>query len=316
MLKEEALKLFYENNNIDPDKLYEKDRIFDLPQKLDKWLQGVAPEDRPVFLEVFSRYTYLTQKECQDRFVILLELLKKELQLHGIGLNEVLYVTVESSEGIKLGGDNIRADMQIYNFDLIDNSQILAAQSKFSAEQLKGVKAVIFVDDILGTGKTVWSNFNNFCRRYGLDGHGIPKLFYMCLSPTERAIKHLNENFSKYNYSVIPIYKKEWISAKAFFADSEEYRIFDKYERAVDSFFEEAGRSCYMGFEKSCLLISFYYNTPNNTVSCFWRPTDFNHPPFKRNGRECKRPCVTELSRKKKQSDENAYYFAAGIDKK
>lgn len=315
MTKNDALKKFYTNNNIDPKTVHTRDRIADLPVKLDNWLFNIDPADQTAFLEAFSRYTYLTQKECQERFGILVDMLEKEIQKHSINLNEVLYVTIESSSGIKSGGDNVRSDIQVYNFNKIDNEQILAAQSKFAEEQLEGIKAVVFVDDIIGTGKTIWNEFYNFCSNHNLNGYGLPKLYYMCLSPTEKAIKHLNKNFKKFDYKVNSIYKQEWISSKAFANDSEEYKIVNKYEKAIDDFFTESKLSYRMGFEKGCLLISFYYNTPNNTVSCFWRPTDFNKPPFQRKGKECKRPSISELTKKKKQADEKIYSFAVNRSK-
>lgn len=311
MTKDEALKLFYENNKINPASLHPQDRIADLSSKIDEWLSMIESEDHTVFLEALSRYTYLTQVTCQDRFGQLVNLLETHLQEHKIKLNEVLYVTVESSSGIKSGGDNVRTDIQVYNFEKIDNDQILAVQSKFPEERFNGTKAIVFVDDILGTGKTIWRVLTEFCSKYGIDGYGVPKLYYMCLSPTRRAIKHLDKNFKKFNYQVTALYKDEWITNKQFTKNANDYQIVDKYEKLIDDFFAESEHSYRMGFEKGRLLISFYYNTPNNTISAFWRPTDFNKPPFVRKGKECKRPSISELINKKKQADANTYSFAA-----
>lgn len=315
MTKDDALELFYANNRINPQAIHPRDRIADLPHKLDDWLLHIDPDDHSVFLEAFSRYTYLTQEACQNRFVQLIELLKIQLQKYAIELSEVLYVTVESSSGTKSGGDNVRADMEKYNFKDIDKDQIIATQSKFTKDQLAGIKAVVFVDDIIGTGKTIWSDFYAFCKKFNLDGYDFPKLHYMCLSPSVKAIKHLNKNFAKYKYNVTAIYKNEWVSKKAFDGNSPEYKTINKYETEIDNFFTGAERSYRMGFEQSCLLISFYYNTPNNTISTFWRPTDVNKPPFERKGKECRRPTVLDLTKKKKQADANSYAFAADRSK-
>lgn len=311
MTKDDALKLFYENNNINPKTIYPRDRIAELPKKLDDWLLNIDSKDHDVFLDAFSRYTYLTREECQDRFVQLVDLLEKDLAKYTINLKDVLYVTVESSSGIKSGSDNVRSDIQIYNFNRIDNEQVLASQSKFSKDPLRDIKAVVFVDDIIGTGKTIWRVLNEFCDKHNIDGYNNPKLYYMCLTPTQRAIKHLNDNFEKFNYKVTAIYKDEWISAKHFTKNTHEYSTIEKYEKLIGDFFAETEYPYCMGFEKCRLLISFYYNTPNNTISAFWRPTDFNKPPFIRKGMECKRPNVSDLTNKKKQSDANSYAFAA-----
>lgn len=315
MTKYDALELFYANNKIDPKTIHPRDRIADLPQKLDDWLLHIEPADRSVFLEAFSRYTYLTQEECQDRFVQLIDLLKIELQRYSIELSEVLYITIESSSGTKSGGDNVRADMEKYNFNDIDKDKIIAAQSKFSEEQLAGMKAVVFVDDIIGTGLTLWGEMHAFCTKHAIDGKGSIRLFYMCIAPVEKAINHLNNNFAKCEYAVTSLYKNEWISRKAFKGDSTEYSILNKYETAIDNYFSKYPHPYRMGFQRSCLLISFYYNTPNNTISTFWRPTDVNKPPFERKGKECKRPTVSDMVKKKKQADANSYAFAADRSK-
>lgn len=310
MTKDEALNLFYKNNNINPKALHSRDRIAELPQKLDDWLQNIDSKDHPIFLDAFSRYTYLTQEECQDRFIQLIDMLKAELQKHTIKIHNVLYVTVESSSGTKSGSDNVRADIQKYNFKDIHKDKILAAQSKFSQDQLDEIEAVVFVDDIIGTGCTLWNEMYSFCTKFNIKGKGKIKLYYMCISPTEKAINHLNKNFDKYNYTVTSLYKKEWISTKAFEGTSTEYSVVNKYETEIDNYFTGSEHSYRMGFKQGCLLLSFYYNTPNNTISSFWRPTPFNTPPFERDGKECKRLSVSDLTNKKKQSDANSYAFA------
>lgn len=310
MTKYDALKLFYENNNINPKTIHPRDRIADLPKKLDDWLQNIDSKDHPIFLDTFSKYIYLTQEECQDRFVQSVAMLKSELHKHNIEVDDVLYVTVESSGGTKSGSDNVRSDMQRYNLEDIGKDQILAAQSKFIEERLEGIQAIVFVDDLLGTGCTLWNEMYSFCEKFKINGNGKIKLYYMCIAPTEKGINHFNKNLIKHGYTVTSIYKNEWICAKAFMGDSPEYGVVNKYETEIDNYFTGSDHSYRMGFKQGCLLISFYYNTPNNTISSFWRPTPFNAPPFKRDGKECKRPSISDLTNKKKQSDANSYAFA------
>lgn len=76
MTKDDALKLFYENNNINPKTIHPRDRIAELPKKLDDWLLNIDSKDHDAFLDAFSRYTYLTQEKCQDRFIQLIDMLK------------------------------------------------------------------------------------------------------------------------------------------------------------------------------------------------------------------------------------------------
>ena len=54
-----------------------------------------------------------------------------------------------------------------------------------------------------------------------------------------------------------------------------------------------------LGFKKGQLLVSFYYNTPNNTLSSFWRPSKVSQPLFIRN--KYIRPSTSEIRKNKER---------------
>ena len=116
MNKKEALSAFYAKNKIDirtasnpQDGNYDK-RIAELDSQVNIWLQGIAPEDQEAFLTLLSRYTYLTETQCQLRYEKILSLLNEQLSSLNCQLHEVLFVTVESGGNHKSGSDNVRAD--------------------------------------------------------------------------------------------------------------------------------------------------------------------------------------------------------------
>ena len=77
-------------------------------------------------------------------------------------------------------------------------------------------------------------------------------------------------------------------------------------EKIIEDYaIEDRDKKFYMGFEKNQLLVSFYYNTPNNTLSLFWRPTSISVPLFARTS--YKRPTIDECRKNKKKLMENAY---------
>ena len=53
------------------------------------------------------------------------------------------------------------------------------------------------------------------------------------------------------------------------------------------------------------LTISFYYNTPNNTLCNFWEYSDIHTPLFER--RSQTRPSVNNLKTRKSNNEINAY---------
>ena len=105
------------------------------------------------------------------------------------------------------------------------------------------------------------------------------------------------------NIQVEPIYMelpKKLLKGDVIF-DSKEYKhvieVIKKYEKIIDSYD--------MGFDKCKLTISFYYNTPNNTLCNFWEYSDIHTPLFER--RSQTRPSVNNLKTRKSNNEINAY---------
>ena len=63
-----------------------------------------------------------------------------------------------------------------------------------------------------------------------------------------------------------------------------------------------------LGYENSQLLLSFFYNTPNNTLCMFWKPTETNFPLFVRNSFH--RPSLADIKRNRGIKRKNAYAMA------
>lgn len=63
-----------------------------------------------------------------------------------------------------------------------------------------------------------------------------------------------------------------------------------------------------LGYENSQLLLSFFYNTPNNTLCMFWKPTETNFPLFVRNSFH--RPSLADIKRNREIKRKNAYAMA------
>lgn len=129
--------------------------------------------------------------------------------------------------------------------------------------------------------------------------------------PTEQGVTHISKNCVKYGVSLSWLYEKAWIQEPAFACDSQEYRQMEPYEKLIGEFMIQPGKSYFMGFAQCRLLLSFYYNTPNNTLSTFWRKGVEMEPPFCRDGNQPSRPALEELKNKKRQMAMQAYDFGA-----
>lgn len=319
MDKETALKTFYEINGINPirvadslDDCYDK-RLAELPQRVDQWLQGIASEDQETFLNLLSRYCYLRRPQCQLRYGKILSLLMDRLSELQINLSNVLIITIEAGGSCSSGGDNVRADFRYRNLETLSKQQIIATQSKLIEEDLSSYQAILFLDDIVGSGITMWRSIHQLRMRFP-EWFDRQKIFCASIAPRKNGVNHVVKNCKKAHILIEWLYDPMWLQAPAFSYSSPEYKKLERYEKIIGDYMIEHGKSFFMGFNKNRLLLSFYYNTPNNTLSTFWRIGANMEPPFYRDGNQAKRPALDDLKKRKVQLSEGAYLF--GIDRK
>ncbi len=319
MDKEEALNAFYEKNGINPARASDEDddsydpRLAELPNQVDQWLSGIQENDREMFLTLLSRYTYLRQAECRGRYHDILVMLGERLAAAGLGLNEALFVTVEAGGACASGGDNVRADILSRNLRYLTKKQVVAILSRMEAQDLKPYRAVVFVDDIVGTGFSLWKAIRTFHERFQAADQ---KLFFACIAPREKGISHIQKNCKKNGIDIEPLFKQEWILKEAVERDTAAYSRLEPYERQVGEYLTEEGITFFMGFRQSKLSVSFYYNTPNNTLCTFWRLGKDMRPLFYRNADQPFRPSIEELKAEKQRKCDQAYCFGQDRRKK
>lgn len=317
MNKEEALDAFFLKNGIDLARAMDVNDIncdpviISLPDQVDLWLSGIDEEDHEIFLELLSRYTYLTRAQCRQRYQEILDMLNARLKAEGIMLDETLFITMEAGGASASGGENVRADLKGYDLRRFAKKQLIAAQSKLEEDDIRAYRAVVFLDDIVGSGKTMWKAINSFCTKFH-KSFGQKRLFLACILPRKRGIKHLLENCSDGGITVEPLYKKEWLQDPAFEINSALYHRLCPYEEMIGTYMMQNGETFFMGFDKNRLLVSFYYNTPNNTLCTFWRAAPARLPLFQRDGNQAlSRPEIEDLKMRKKQMRMQAYAFGS-----
>ena len=316
MDKNTALETFYKNNSIDPIQVNDPqsdcyDRhLADLPDKVDQWLLKVPPKDRDVFLQLLSKYTYLRRAQCQLRYVKILANLEDHLSAANMDISQTLIITVEAGGAYASGGDNVRTDLLARTFEYVNKKQVVAAQSRLEEDELHKYQAILFLDDVIGSGVTLWGTICYLKDRFP-EWFGRQKIFCGSIAPRSRGVKHIKDNCKREKISLEWLHDLDWIQQPAFANNSAEFKILEPYERLIGEYMTEEDITFFMGFQKNRLLLSFYYNTPNNTLSTFWRIGPETKPLFYRNGNQVspKRPALSDLRTQKKQMSQQAYSF-------
>lgn len=326
---EEAIYDFYLNNHINPNnyladekKAYSEEKEYDpligkdiFSSRINKWLQTFSYEDINIFLNLLGNYTYLTRREYRHKVSILSEEISEKLHTIGISFQDTIFITVPSPQGIKNGGDEIHSYLNYVNICRgICNRQIVCSEELISPELFKSKKALIFIDDLIGSGKTIKASINNLLRYFEKNNieHSQFQLFFAGIYVNKSACSNIEKYFNKLNIPIKPIYMelpKKLLKGGVIF-DSAEYShiisVIKRYEELIDSYQAKTSSKYYdMGFDRCKLAISFYYNTPNNTLCNFWEYSDTHIPLFER--RSQKRPSVNHLKTRKSNNEINAY---------
>lgn len=326
---EEAIDAFYQSNCINPEhylsnenEAYAQEKECDyligkdiFSTHVNNWLQTFSDEDINIFLNLLGNYTYITRREYRHKISILSDDIYVKLKALGISFNDVVFITIPSPKGLKSGGDEVRSYLNSVNMGRgIKNNQFICSEYPMSPTVFQNKKAIVFIDDLIGSGKTIKSSINNiltYFQNNNIDRSQF-QLFFAGIYVSKSASSNIIKYFNKLNVSVKPIYMelpKKLLKGGVIF-DSKEYAhvisVIKKYEELIDSFqFQTSSKHYSMGFDNCKLTISFYYNTPNNTLCNFWEYSDKHIPLFER--RSQSRPSVDSLKYRKSNNEINAY---------
>lgn len=222
---EEAINDFYKNNHINPDNYLSAENEAYLQEKehdayigkdifssrVNEWLQTFSIQDINIFLNLLGKYTYLTRREYRHKISTLSEDISQKLQNIGIPFSETVFITIPSPQGIKSGGDEIRSYINTVNICRdINNNQIVCSEELISPDVFKNKKALIFIDDIIGSGKTTISSIHHiwdYFKKININIYSF-QLFYAGIYTNQSACSFIENHFNKLNLNIKPIYCK------------------------------------------------------------------------------------------------------------
>jgi hypothetical protein len=327
---DKIINKFYTNNNIISSNYtdsmkdaYHNNKYFDmriaystLRDKINNWIQGFEPEDRETFLEMLEKFTYLTQEALSYRIYCICEEIFNQLNLVGIEKKDLIFVVVESSNGVKSGADEITVKLwdACRPYEL-EKSQIITAYSKTSIENIEKSKVIIFIDDILATGFTMKKQIDDFYQRFSSICDNSKKYYFTGVFVTKNAIKYIKRNLKHIPIDFESFYQDEQVIKSAFkgnyiFHENKVKEMEQKvreYEKFINEYKKEYNKDFTMGFRQCKLLLAFHYETPNNTLCSFWRGTNINYPIFERSGNSGL--TVKDLKIRKRHMSENSYFY-------
>lgn len=153
-------------------------------------------------------------------------------------------------------------------------------------EKESRIKALVFVDDIIGSGKQLASAFSEF--RNELSSFLVDrdvKVYVTAICGLEEGINLLEKEMNRADFKTEPYIVEQFSKADQCF--SEESEIYDSPKEVEEAqkialfYGDKVKRGQAMGFENSQLLVTFSDNCPNNTLPIFWSRSNW-YPLFER----------------------------------
>lgn len=216
-----------------------------------------------ILLELVKHYNYYTRERINKLIVEFYNVITEELELDE---NYTMYSRIEKDA--KINSSNFfLEEFKIANDISCHNSYDI---EKLDIGYFDYIENVVFLDDIIGTGSTVEKFFNKYRNKLSK-----VNCYIFCIEILDEGKIHL-EKFFKDNSLTCKIIPHK-LHKKAF---SENHIFSHKYgenEKLLMQFeIELWGNSSanILGFDNSQAIVSFFKNTPNNTISSFWYEGD------------------------------------------
>lgn len=317
-----AISNFYRNNHIDYKKYtddmkacYENNLKWDpkiykpnLEAALYEWLNNFEDEDKTIYLRMFEHFTYLTQHNFEYKVWCLKEYIFEVLSEYP--KDKILIVFSESKTGNKSGASEMSAAWWKACCGQMRKSQLIMIHNKVKKEEIIGMEAIVFMDDIVATGFSLKAVIEGFFGKFPYCEFKETKFYATGVLATQRGRRTIRELEKKgihvtWRYDPNAFLCQAFKGGYIFGADEkqETEKAVLKYEKKIG--IDEDGKSYVMGYEASKLLVGFHYEIPNNTLCTFWRYGENHVPLFERSSNQ--KFSLEEIRNRKTMMRDNAY---------
>ncbi len=283
-------------------------------KRIGEWLSVCSTdEEKELLLKLLASFDYYPQDVYKIYLNRLLDSYFKMIgfNLENDNIKDVLFLAVPSKDMKLSGATHISSLIACHLLDYGAKSQII---ENFLCEQelqyrINECKHIAIIDDIVGSGHTINTAVESLFKMYSIKSGIDITILLMC--GREKKIKSKVKGFEKrypgFKFNCIvqkQIYKCNKGENPVVTAD--ELAIIENLEMQIEKAAPPSANTYILGFERNSLLVSFFYNTPNNSLSTFWRPSTNNIPLFTRADKP-RRPSVSELKDATEKNTKNAY---------
>ena len=230
--------------------------------KIEEWLSLFEDKDRPLLIELLNSFQYYSEKRVRDKVKALFQLFEKECSTD---IGNVVFSKPVKDFGASFS--NILFTSFWLNNDIKDYSEenILGL---FSEGIVPPVVAI--VDDYSGSGQTIIKTINKILATNPQAAQTTFYFLVLTLSEDAERIITKYADDTRICIKIITLEKAPNAFKPGYIFD--ESQIEEKQSKYIELYDRFTLNPEYrFGFFGVASLISFHYNTPNNTLGLFWQ---------------------------------------------
>lgn len=257
-----------------------------IDKKIESWFESIKEEDMDVYLNLLYKFKYYCRKNIIEE---LRKVHKKVLEFDK---------TIDSTIFFPMISKDFRTNhsYEIHNMYREANSLnkgcfLVDINYALNNVPMDKISNIVFIDDMMGSGQTIKNSMKSIHKKYKKI---FEKNIYIVLLEVPENIDTIEQEIeSEIGVKIKILYSNKHKKAftKNYIFDEENLdkakEIVKKYDKMLTNKDGEV-----LGFCNSEFLLSFYYDTPNNTILSFWKKNEgINwNPPFSRNTKSNHRP--------------------------
>ena len=232
---------------------------------LDRWLNQFAENEKPLMLDLLKNFYFYSSERLDRKMIHLHEKLKEDFS---DVYDEIRYIGIEKDFDVgfsMLVFDTFWVKNGLYEKSIRDVKYFL------ECEQV--LEHLAIVDDYSGTGSTLIKYINKLITINPQIRNS--KIYFLTIHISKDATENIN-SFAEAEGMTIHCVSLD-SSCRAFDKDY----IYDEINaKMAKEQYEKICKDCnldpdnWFGYKEIAALVSFEYNTPNNTLGLFWSESD------------------------------------------
>lgn len=245
--------------------------------KIAEWILQFEESERELVLELLKHFKYYTSRSLSNRSMTLY---KKLIEDYNENPNEITFIPVYKEYGVGFSDEFFNKFWMSNNlYDSSERDVYKLLKSDIIPQK------IAILDDYSGSGKTIR---NTIQRCIEENDKCLNTLFYIITIQMSNTAKDEILNYADDQKIIVRIiylilHNKAFENEKIFNKDISQIRQ-EEYCKICSK--AKVNMDYYLGFEKTQALLSFEYNTPNNTLGLFWYEGDDYFSIFKRHKKE------------------------------